>query len=241
MVTRSKIKAFVLAAGLGTRLRPLTDKTPKPMLKVGDKPLLEHQLLWLKKNGVAEILMNLFYFPEQIKGYFGNGEKLGLNIRYIEEKELSGTAGPIAQAKDFFDEPFFVIYGDNLTNRNLDEMKKFHQQKNGKVTISLYYEEHPESKGIVETDKNDLILNFKEKPKTEEITTHWANAGIYVCEPEIVDYIPNGFYDFGKDLFPKLIEEKVPMYGYKSEEYLLDIGTPETYAKAQKDILTMEF
>jgi len=235
------MKAFVLAAGLGTRLKPLTDTTPKPMLKVGEKPLLEHQLLWLKSYGVTEIIMNLFYFPDQIRNYFGNGEKLGLKIRYIVEKELSGTAGPIAQAKDFFDQEFFVIYGDNLTNINLSKLLDFHHSKKAIATVALYYEEHPESKGIVELDENAQIISFKEKPPVNEITTHWANAGIYVCSPEIVKYVPEGFCDFGHDLFPSLLEKKVPLFGYKTDEFLLDIGTHENYEKAQNEIKKMDF
>jgi NDP-sugar pyrophosphorylase family protein len=231
------MKAFILAAGLGTRLRPLTNETPKPMLPVGDKPLLEHQFALLKKYGVTECAINLFYLPDKIKDYFGDGQKIGMKIHYIEEKELSGTAGPIKAFSEFFDEPFFVFYGDNLTDINLDKFTAFHNEHKGLISVALYHEPHPESKGIVELDENDQILRFKEKPKPEEITSHWANAGIYICEPEVLEHIPaDTFYDFGHDLFPTLIEKSIPLYGYKMEDYLLDIGTHETYAKAQTDI-----
>ncbi|MEI8143302.1 MAG: nucleotidyltransferase family protein [Candidatus Berkelbacteria bacterium] len=235
------MKAFVLAAGLGTRLKPLTDTTPKPMLKVGDKPLLEHQLLWLRSHGVTEIIMNLFYFPDQIEGYFGNGERFGLKIRYILEKDLSGTAGPITKAQDFFNEKFFVIYGDNLTNINLTKLLDFHESKKGIATIALYYEKHPESKGIVELDKNARVISFKEKPPTDEITSHWANTGIYVCNPEIIQHIPEGFCDFGRDLFPALLTQNLPLFGYKTDDFLLDIGTHENYEKAKNEIKNMDF
>lgn len=234
------MKAFILAAGLGTRLKSLTDKTPKPMLPVGGMPLLEHQLRLLKKYGVKECIINLYYFPEQIKNYFGSGEKIGLKITYITEKTLSGTAGPIQKKSSFFNEPFIVMYGDNLTDINLEKLKIYHYKKGGLVTIALYHEKHPETKGVVITDKNDKVLSFKEKPKKEEITTHWANAGIYICEPEILKYIPKKkFFDFGYDLFPLLLQKNKPMFGYKMKETLLDIGTPETYALAQEKIEKM--
>ena len=235
------MKALILAAGLGTRLKPLTDKIPKPMLKVGAKPLLQHQLNLLRRYGVKECAINLYHHPKQISDYFGDGRNVDIKIRYLKERKLSGTAGPLQKTNDFFDKPFFVIYGDNLTDINLDRFTSFHQNKGGIATIALYYEKHPESKGIVITDKNERVLSFKEKPKIEEVTTHWANAGIYLCQPEILKYIPkNKFYDFGYDLFPLLLKKDRPMYGYKMTETLLDIGTPETYRLAQKKIKEMK-
>jgi len=234
------MKAFILAAGLGTRLQPLTDKTPKPMLKIGGKPLLEHQINLLKKYGVTEIAMNLFHLREAISGYFSDGSKLGVKINYINEAELSGTAGPLKKLASFFDESFIVIYGDNLTDINIELMAKYHSNKGGLATVALYWEKHPESKGIVVMDRENKILKFKEKPKTEEIDSHYANAGIYICEPEILNSIPdNQFYDFGQDLFPKLIKDGGEIYGYIMEEYLLDIGTIPAFHKAQKDIQSL--
>jgi len=236
------MKAFILAAGLGTRLKPLTDTTCKPMLPIDNKPLLEYHIELLKKYGIKDIAINLYYFPEKIKEYFQDGSKFGVNILYIEEKELSGTAGPIKKNENFFDEPFVVIYGDNLTNINLDKLYKFHQEKNATVSIALYEEPHPESKGIVLLDKNKKVTKFKEKPKTEEIDSHLANAGIYICDPQILKYIPkNKFYDFGHDLFPQFLEKNIPMFGYEMNEFLLDIGTHETYKKAQDEAKRIKF
>jgi len=230
----------LLAAGLGTRLKPLTDKIPKPMLPIGGIPLLEHQINLLKKYNVSKIAINLYHLPDQIQNYFGNGNNFGVSITYIKERRLSGTAGAIKKLSTFFQEPFFVIYGDNLTNIDLSHLYSFHKSKGGLITVSLYYEPHPESKGIVTMDKKNRIMCFKEKPKTEEINSHWANAGIYICEPEIVKLIPrNRYYDFGHDLFPKLLLKGLRIYGYKMNEYLLDIGTTETYAKAQLDIASI--
>ncbi|MDO8513848.1 MAG: NDP-sugar synthase [bacterium] len=233
---------MILAAGLGTRLRPLTDKIPKPMLPIGNKPLLEYQLRLLKKFGVKDCAMNLYCLPEMIMEYFGDGKKFGMTIKYSKEAELMGTAGALKKISEFFDQPFFVFYGDNLTNINLDNLAKFHRKKGGLVTIALYYEEHPESKGIVEMDSDARIVSFKEKPKSEEITTNWANAGIYLCESEVIKYIPEGkFFDFGHDLFPKLLEDNQSLYGYKMTEFLLDIGTLETYRLAQGKVDELGF
>lgn len=232
----SEHKAFLLAAGLGTRLKPLTDVTPKPMLPIAGKPLLLYQILLLKKYGVKEIAMNLYHLPDQITDFFGDGSKFGVKIHYIPEKELSGTAGPIKKLATFFDHPFFVIYGDDLTNIDLEKFKNFHQEKKGMVSVALYQEEHPESKGIVHLDSQKRIVNFKEKPKPEEIDTNLANAGIYICNPAILEHIPdNTFYDFAKDVFPDLLAKNIRMYGYEMNDYLLDIGNPEAYKKAQSD------
>ena len=232
------MKGMILAGGIGTRLRPLTNKLPKPMVPIGGKPLLEYHIELFRKHGITEIAMNLHHLPHKITEYFGTGEKFGVNIRYLYEEELSGTAGAVKKLQDFFEDTFVVFYSDNLTNINLAQLVEHHKVFGGKVTIALYEEPNPSSKGIVELDENNRIIKFVEKPKPVEITTNTANAGIYVLEPEVLQYIPeNCFYDFGKDLFPKLLSESVPMYGYKMQEYLLDIGTLETYQGAQKDLL----
>lgn len=232
------MKAMILAGGLGTRLRPLTYSIPKPMLRIDKKPLLQYQLELLRKYGLKECAINLYHLPEKIKGYFGDGSIFGVRIKYLIEKELSGTASPLKKLEKYFKkETFVIIYGDNLTNIDLKDLISYHEKKGGIITIALYYEKHPESKGIVQIDGENRILSFKEKPNKEEITTHWANTGIYVCEPEVLNFIPkNKFYDFGKDLFPRLIQSGLSLYSYKIKDYLLDIGTPETYQKAQKDI-----
>jgi len=229
---------MILAGGIGTRLRPLTNKLPKPMVPIGYKPLLEYHVELFRKYGITDIAMNIHHLPHKITEYFGTGEKFDVNIRYLYEEELSGTAGAVKKLQDFFEDTFVVFYGDNLTNMNLAQLVEYHERYGSKVTVALYEEPNPSSKGIVELDENNCIRNFVEKPKPAEITTNTANGGIYALEPEVLRYIPeNCFYDFGKDLFPKLLNEKVPMYGYKMQEYLLDIGTLETYRKAQKDLL----
>ena len=232
------MKGMILAGGIGTRLRPLTNKIPKPMVIIGGKPLLEYHVELFRRYGITDIAINIHHLPHKIKEHFGTGENFGVKIKYLYEDELSGTAGAVKKLQDFFEDTFVVFYGDNLTNINLAQLVEYHEVCRGKVTVALYEEPNPSSKGIVELDENNRIIKFVEKPKPSEITTNTANAGIYVLEPEVLQYIhENCLYDFGKDLFPKLLGKKVPMYGYKMQEYLLDIGTLETYQKAQKDLL----
>lgn len=237
----SNLKAFILAAGLGSRLRPLTDLTPKPMLPIGDKPLLERQLALLKKFGITDCAINTYHLPNQIEDYFGDGSRLGMKLQYIHETELSGTAGPIQKLPEFFTSPFIVIYGDDLTNIDIDYFYRFHSTNKALVTIALYNEEYIESKGMVVINRQNRITSFKEKPMPNEVISHLANAGIYICEPGILEWIEkNAFSDFGKDIFPKLLQNNIPIYGYVMDEYLLDIGTPENYRQAQIDISRLE-
>ena len=232
------LKGMFLAGGIGTRLRPLTNKLPKTMVPIGGKPLLEYHIELFRKYGITYIAINLHHLPHKITEYFGTGENFGVKLKYLYEDELSGTAGAVKKLQDFFEDTFVVFYGDNLTNINLAQLVEYHEVCGGKVTVALYEELNPSSKGIVELDENNRIIKFVEKPKPTEITTNTANAGIYVLEPEVLQYIPeNCFHDFGKDLFPKLLSENVLMYGYKMQEYLLDIGTLKTYQKAQDDLL----
>jgi len=232
------VKAIILAAGVGIRMLPLTREVPKPMLKIGGKPILEHLINLLKKYEVNEIAINLHHLPEVIKGYFGNGEKFGVKITYSYEADLLGSAGAVKKLKDFFKETFFVIYGDLFTNANLKKLLEFHRAKSSGVSIALYEVDNPEECGIVQIDAESKIEKFIEKPKAEEVFTNLANAGIYVMEPDIINFIPeNSFFDFGKDLFPVLIEKEIPLYGYPVKEYLKDLGTADKYNEVQREFL----
>jgi len=233
---------MILAAGKGTRLKSLTREIPKPMLEIGGKPILEHLINLLKKYGVNEIAMNLHHLKDAIKGYFGDGEKFGVRITYSYEEELLGSAGAVKKLEDFFSGTFFVVYGDLFTNADLKKLLEFHKDKSSQATIALYEVENPEECGIVGIDAENRIEKFIEKPAPCEVFTNLANAGIYVLEPEIIDFIPeNKFFDFGRDLFPVLIEKKIPLYGYPVKEYLADIGTADKYERAQKAFLAGKF
>ncbi|MFH1958622.1 MAG: nucleotidyltransferase family protein [bacterium] len=229
---------MILAAGKGTRLKSLTREIPKPMLEIGGKPILEHLINLLKKYGVNEIAVNLHHLKDAIKGYFGDGEKFGVRITYSYEEELLGSAGAVKKLEDFFSGTFFVVYGDLFTNADLKNLLEFHRDKSSQATIALYEVENPEECGIAGIDAENRIEKFIEKPKSGEVFTNLANTGIYVLEPEIIDFIPeNKFFDFGRDLFPVLIEKKIPLYGYPVKEYLADIGTADKYEKVQKAFL----
>jgi len=234
------MKAMILAAGKGTRLKPLTNKIPKPMLPINGKPLILYHIDLFKKHGFKEIIINLHHLPGKIREFLGDGEKFGVKITYSFEPTILGTAGAVKKVEAYFEsKPCLIFYGDSLTNVNLTELVKYHQKKDGKITVGLYQWDLKEVhlKSIVVLGENNRILKFIEKPKKEEAITNVGGAGIYVLEPEILSFIPKDtFYDFGKDLFPNLVAQDIPMFGYEIKGCLLDIGTPQAYQKAQEDV-----
>ncbi len=228
------MKAVILAAGHGSRLRLISENIPKPMVPVAGRPLLEYTVRLLKKYGVENIFINLHYFPEVITSYFDDGKGWGVNITYSWEKKLLGTAGAVKKLETFLKETFLVIYGDNLSNCNIARLCDFHSSKNGIATIALHRREDPTSSGIVKLDKNCRITKFLEKPRIKEIFSNLVNAGILVLEPEIMGYIPQGrAYDFGEDVFPQLLQKGEVVYGYAMEKPLLWVDTPEDYRNVQ--------
>lgn len=235
------MKAIILCAGLGTRLRPITNSIPKVMVEIGGKPLLQHHIEWLVGNGIRDIGINLFYLPDIITNFFGDGSRFGAKIHYSHQNTLSETASGFSNFKDFINnESCIVIYGDNFFSLNLDNFINHHKKQGGIATIALKQWENPEAKGIVGLDDKEFILWFKEKPKLEEITTNVGNAGIYILEPEILSYIPNDRdYDFGKDIFPSLLKENKKISGYHLHDYHVDIGSIEMLEKARKDYTSL--
>jgi len=236
------MKALILAAGLGTRLRPLTNKVPKPLIKIGDKPLLEYTLTYLNEYGFDRYLINSHYLPIKVKKFASKFEKQNKNIKIkvTYEPILLGSGGTLLKNKSYFvkEETFLVYYGDNLTNLNLNKVLDFHKRKKGIATIVSYYEKNPASKGIIEFKQNKKITLLKEKPKPDEITSYYANAGIYVFSNKIFKYFKNHKHypiDFAKDILPILIK-KTNVYVYHMNEYFIDIGTLETYKQANKEI-----
>jgi len=235
----SKKKAMVLAAGLGTRLRPLTDSISKPMAPVVNKPVMEHIIELLKKHGFEDIVCNLHWYADTIKEYFGDGSKWGVNINYSYEEELLGTAGGVKKVEGFFeDSTFLVISGDALTDIDLDRVMDFHDKKKGIATLVLTEVEDTSQFGVVILDKDLKITGFQEKPLTGEAKSKLANSGIYVFEPEVFDYLPEGkFYDFGKNLFPRLLADRIDYYGFKHDQYWNDVGSLDEYQLGNFDAL----
>ncbi|WAM36025.1 sugar phosphate nucleotidyltransferase [Caldicellulosiruptor acetigenus] len=234
------MKGVIMAGGSGTRLRPLTVSLPKPMIPFFGRPVMEYAVKLLKTHDIFEIATTLQYHPDKIINYFEDGQKWGVRIQHFVEDRPLGTAGSVKNAKGFLDETFVVLSGDGITNADLTKAIEFHKQKGSKVTIVLKEVEIPIEYGIVLTDEEGRIQRFFEKPSWSEVFSNLANTGIYIIEPEILDYIEDGNpYDFSKDLFPKLLKEKVPMFGFKMDGYWCDIGDVGSYIKAHRDVFRL--
>ena len=230
-----------MSGGIGTRLRPLTCHLPKPMVPIFNKPVMEYGIDLLKKYGVNDIAVTLCYLPEMIMDYFGDGSKFGVNMNYYIEDKPLGTGGSVKNAHEFFDGTFIVISGDAFTNIDLKKAYNFHREKDSKATLVLSREPVPLEYGVVVTDNKGMIIRFLEKPSWGEVFSDTINTGIYILEPEVLDYYEQGEnFDFSKDLFPKLLRDSVPMYGYITEEYWCDVGDLNTYIETHADILSDE-
>lgn len=231
------MKAIILAAGLGTRLLPLTKNKPKVMLEIGSKPLLWHQIEWLKKFGVREIGINLYHKPESIKKFFGDGQRFGVKIDYSLEKEILGTGGALLPFKKFLDKTFFLVYGDVFHRVDLKKLLAFHRRRKGLITLVSRTTDHPEDSDLIDRTHGGKVIKFHAKPHKKLPKTRLANtSAAYVVEPQALDYIPKGFADFDREIIVKLVETH-PVYAYlKSDsEYVQDIGNPLRYQKVQKD------
>jgi NDP-sugar pyrophosphorylase family protein len=229
------MKAMILAAGEGRRLRPLTETLPKPLLPVGGRPLIARLIELLRQHGVQEIAINLCHQPEAIRSFYGDGSRLGVRVTYSVEERPLGTAGGVKRMASFFgDEPFFVLYGDVLTNIDLTALRSFHNKRGAALTMGLYQPEERSECGMVQLGVDNRILTFVEKPESGQEPSAWANAGVYVVEPAVLRHIPPGAFDFGADLFPLLLERGLALFGYMSDALVVDIGTPRGYARAQE-------
>jgi mannose-1-phosphate guanylyltransferase/phosphomannomutase len=234
----SNLKAVIMAGGEGARLRPLTCDRPKPMVPLMDKPMMEYIVELLAAHNLQDLAVTLQYLPEQIQEYFGEQSSLGTNFNYFLEEEPLGTAGSVKNAASFLDDTFMVISGDCLTDINLTEAIEFHRQKKTLVTIVLTPQENPLEYGIVMVNDEGRIIRFLEKPGWGEVFSDTVNTGIYILEPEVLDYIPPGKkFDFSRDLFPLLMEKGQPLYGCVLPGYWCDIGNLEQYRFAHYDIL----
>ena len=228
------MKAVILAAGEGTRLRPLTEDYPKPMLPVGGRPLLEYLLELLQTHGVSEVAINLHHRPRSVVSYLGDGSARDMKIVYSYEKRLLGTAGALRPMASFLDDTFIVLCGDLLTDADLTSLVEFHRWRAAAATIALHRVEEPGRAGLVETAPDGRIVRFEEKPPRDRRFTNLACAGIYVFEPSVLADIPErGASDLGRDLLPRLIDKGLPVYGVEGVGQVLDIGSAKRYAQAQ--------
>jgi mannose-1-phosphate guanylyltransferase len=233
---------MLLAAGLGTRLRPLTYEVAKPLVPVLGTPVMEHIARLLSRHGFDDVICNLHHFPEQIEQRFGNGSRWGLRLSYSYEEELLGTAGGVRNVRDHFgDETFLIISGDALTDIDLTALWEAHRAKGGIATLSLKRVADPSQIGVVIRGEDGRIQGFQEKPDPAEALSDLGNCGIYVMEPEIFDYFPDRpFVDWALDVFPTLLEQDVAFYGHEITEYWNDIGNIPEFRQGNFDALTGE-
>jgi len=237
------MQALILAGGKGTRLRPLTVYTPKPIVPVLNKPFLLYQIEILRRAGIKDITLSLSYQPDKIEQMLGDGSEYGVNLRFITEPSPMGTGGAYKFAADAIRETTVVFNGDILTDLNIAEVLQMHIAKKAEATITLVPVEDPSAYGLVETEANGKVLRFREKPKPEELaelTTNTINAGIYVLEPSILDLIPQGEnHSFEYNVFPDILANEKPFYAFiMQNNYWRDLGTPESYLQAHHDFLS---
>jgi len=238
------MRAMILAGGLSTRLYPLTKQVPKPLVPVAGEPNAVHLIRYLKTYGFDEIAINVHYLPDMIVEALGDGSAFGVHLEYLHESVLLGSAGAVEQVKDFLSVgPFVVVGCDDLTDLPLDRLLDFHSKNHAIATIGLVRRDEVDQYGVVVTDETGRITGFQEKPAKGTELSHLVNTGIYAFTPEIFDYIPTGvFYDFGKQVFPSLVEAKQAFYGYDAgTSYWCDIGTPGEYRRATNDVVTGAF
>ncbi|PKQ28931.1 MAG: mannose-1-phosphate guanyltransferase [Candidatus Anoxymicrobium japonicum] len=230
--------AVVMAGGQGTRLRPLTGNQPKPMVHVVNKPLMEHTIELLKRHACTDIVVTLQFLPTLITNYFGDGSDFGVNMSHVTEESPLGTAGSVRNARALLDRTFLVISGDALTDIDLAAAVDFHRERGAIATIVLKKAPNPLDFGLVTTSADGKIERFLEKPGWGEVFSDTINTGIYIIEPEALDMIPDDRpYDFSKELFPLMLENGFPLFGYVAEGYWTDIGNLEQYHAAHRDIL----
>jgi mannose-1-phosphate guanylyltransferase len=233
---------MLLAAGLGTRLRPITYEVPKPLVPVLGTPVMEHILRLLGRHGFDNVISNLHYFPEQIERRFGDGSRWGVGLGYSHEAELLGTAGGVRNVRAHFgDETFLIISGDALTDIDLTSLWEAHKAKGGIATLALKRVDDPSQLGVVIVAEDGRIQGFQEKPDRAEALSDLGSCGIYVMEPEIFDYFPKDpFVDWAQDVFPVLLEQDVAFYGHEIGDYWNDIGNVKEFRQGNFAALTGE-
>ncbi len=233
------MQAVILVGGEGTRLRPLTYTIPKPLIPLMNRPFLSFQFELCRRHGITDIILSTSYMASIFQEAFGDGSSLGVKLTYVTEESPLDTCGAVKNVEEHIRGPFMVFNGDVLTDLDLSAMLAFHRQKGSVTTISLTPVEDPSAYGLVPLDDEGRVLEFLEKPgPDDEIVTNLINAGTYVIEPELLDRVPAAQrYSFERQFFPGLLAEGLPVYGFPSDAYWLDIGTPAKYLQAHHDIL----
>jgi len=247
------MRAMVLAAGLGTRLRPVTRAVPKPMVPVLNRPVMEHIVRLLARHGFTQVIANIHWYPEAIKEHFGDGSGYGIALEYSFEEGLLGTAGGVRFASHFFEDDFLVISGDAMTDIDLAEMREFHRSHGGIATLATRRVSDTTEFGVVITDDGGRIQGFQEKPDPAEALSDLANCGIYMFDREIFDHFPapgasklaapghpEGFADWAYDVFPALLEAGIDFYAHETDAYWNDIGTIGELVQSNFDGLSGE-
>jgi mannose-1-phosphate guanylyltransferase len=252
MTNDASMRAMILAAGLGTRLRPITYEMPKPMVPVLNRPVMEHIAELLARHGFTEVLANLHWFPELIRDRFDDGSRLGIELTYSEEEALLGTAGGVRKAAEFLGDSFLVISGDALTDIDLAAMRDFHESHDGIATLATKRVKDTSEFGVVITGPDARVQGFQEKPDTAEALSDLANCGVYMFRAEIFDYFPaegerskaagpddpTGFADWAMDVLPALLEGDVPFYSHEVDAYWNDIGNLAELWRGNMDAVT---
>jgi NDP-sugar pyrophosphorylase family protein len=229
------MKAMVLAAGLGTRLRPFTEDKPKCLIPLGGRPLIDWTLHWLNHSGVTECMINLHYLADKVRQFVGDGSQYGMGIHYSFEPELLGTAGAVKKVEKFFDQPFYVIYSDNFSQWDLRKLVDIYEKHRPIATMAVHWREDVTQSGMVELDQNNRILRLVEKPKLKNVTSHYVNAGFYFLNPQVFNYIPEGKpCDFAFHVFPEMLRAREEIYAVKMEDPIIGIDTIEAYKKANE-------
>ncbi len=233
------MKAVVMAGGFGTRIQPLTHSVPKPMLPILNRPMMQHIIEKVRDAGIKDIVILLYFKPEVIKDYFKDGSEFGVNIEYVLPDNDYGTAGAVKCAEKFLNEEFIVVSGDLVTDFDLSEIIAFHKKKESLLTITLTPVADPLQFGVVISSPEGKIQRFLEKPSWGEVFSDTINTGIYILEPSVLDYIPEGAnFDFAKDLFPALMKAGITLWACSVKGYWRDVGNPESYRDVQKDLLS---
>jgi mannose-1-phosphate guanylyltransferase / phosphomannomutase len=233
------MKAIVMAGGEGTRLRPLTCSRPKPMVPVAGRPVLQQILALLRRNGLTDVIATLQYQPDAITRFFGDGSEYGLSLRYSTEEEPLGTAGSVRRVAEELTEPFLVISGDALTDMDLSALIRFHRERHAAVTMALARVDSPLEYGVVIAGRDGRVRRFLEKPGWSEVFSDTVNTGIYVIDPSVLTLMaPDRPYDWSKDLFPRLLAEGAPLYGWVTDSYWCDIGNLDQFLAANEAALS---
>ena len=222
------MKALLLAAGQGTRLRPLTADRPKPMVEIGGEPAIAHAMYWLRRQGVSDVAINLHHHPQVLREFVGDGSKFRLNVTYSVEREILGTSGALRPLLPFFrnEDLFLVLYGDVLTNLDLSTVLDAHDAARPDATVVLTKADDPTRAGIVAFSEECRITRFVEKPAPSEVFSPWSNAGIYVCGPKVLEYVPaEGPSDFARDVFPAMLRGGCHLLAAPTDALVIDFGS----------------